>query len=220
MRANVAIASLSRLSAVSCALLAAACAGHPTVSSAPAKENAAMSLSANEAGAAAGAEQLLGRILKLIDSVHAAADLAPDNIERQTGLRVQFHSADRTEYGAAGQVAQDWAYSLSSVAYKQGQTPTRLDFDFIDTRKTRTEAADTAPLCATDFEAYGRALGASGFAPVALAERARAPDFGYQGVEPRRFVRGNVEVTVRTFGDRDPAAGRACVSGLRIAVVG
>lgn len=44
MRANVAITSPRRLSAVLCALLASACAGHP-LSSAPAKENAAMSLS-------------------------------------------------------------------------------------------------------------------------------------------------------------------------------
>lgn len=159
-------------------------------------------------------------MLKLIDSVHRVADLAPDNIERQTGLRVAFHSEDRTEYGAAGPVAQDWAYSLSSVAYRQGQTPSRLDFDFIDTRQVRAEAADTTPLCATDAQAYARALGASGFVPVGLADSKRPPDFGYQGVEPQRFVRGDVEVTVRTFGDRAPTVGRACISGLRIAVAG
>lgn len=218
MRA-IAIVSRHRLAALLSVLLAPACVAHPPAS-APAKEYAAMSTSANASLAQVDAEQLIGRILKLIDSVHAVADLAPDNIERQTGLPVTVHSADRREYGAAGRVAPDWAFSLSSVAYKQGQAPTRLDFDFIDTRAVRDGAADTAPICAMDFDAYGRALAGIGFQPVPLAESKRAPAFGYQGVEPWRFVRGEVQVTVQTYGDRDPGAGKACVSGLHISVLG
>lgn len=214
-----AIASRYRLPALLCVLLAPACVAHPS-SSAPAKEYAAMSTSPHDAAAQVDPGQLIGRILTLINSVHGVADLAPDNIERLTGLQVAFHSDDRTQYGASGRVAPDWAYSLASVALKQGQAPSRLDFDFIDTRKVRNEAADTAPICSMDFDGYDRALTGIGFEPIALPAAKNAARFGYQGVEPRRFVRGDVEVTVRTYGDRDPSLGRACVSGLRINVLG
>ncbi|MFK3651353.1 hypothetical protein ACI2IY_23400 [Lysobacter enzymogenes] len=200
-----------------CVLLAPACAG-PTFTHVPAKENAAMTPSLADASAPIESAQLISRVLKLIDSVHGAADLAPDNIERQTGLPVRIHSADRTEYGAAGRVSADWAYSLASVSYRQGQPPSRLDFDFIDARTDRSQPADPAAICALDVDGYRRALSSQGFEQTALAEHAPDPGFGFRGIEPLSFVRGKVEVSLRTYDDRDPADGRACVSGVRISV--
>ncbi|MGH8082592.1 MAG: hypothetical protein ACREP7_18595 [Lysobacter sp.] len=201
----------------SCVLLVSACTAH-TLSPLSAKENAAMSQPSADVSAPIDAGQLIWRVLKLIEAVHSAADLTPESIERHTGLRVHVDPADHSRYAASGQVAPDWAYSLASMTYKQGQTPTRLDFDFIDSRPDRDTPADTGAICPLDFEGYRRALVGQGFKPVALAENSRDPGFGYRGAEPWRFIRAGVEVSVRTYGDRDPGAGPACVSGLRISV--
>lgn len=200
-----------------CVLLAPACTG-PTFTHAPAKENAAMNHSLADASAPIESGPLIARVLKLIDSIHGAADLAPENIERRTGLPVRIHSADRTEYAASGRVNADWAYSLASVSYRQGQAPSRLDFDFIDTRADRGRPADPGAICALDIDGYRRALSDQGFEQAKLAEHAPDPGFGFRGVEPLSFVRGRVEVSLRTYDDRDLGDGRACVAGLRISV--
>lgn len=213
-----AIAAASRFRPIwLCVFLATACTAHP-INHTPVNENAAMTPPLADASASIDAAQLISRVLKLIDSIHAPADLAPDNIERQTGLPVRFHSADRTEYSASGRVTADWAYSLASVSYKPGQAPSRLDFDFIDSRADRSGPADTAVICVVNFEDYRRALVGQGFEPARLAEKAPDPGFGYRGVEPWSFVRGKVEVSLRIVGDLDPGDGRACVSGISISM--
>ncbi|QCW25278.1 hypothetical protein FE772_05990 [Lysobacter enzymogenes] len=200
-----------------CVLLAPACTG-PTFTHAPAKENAAMTHSPADASAPVESGQLIARVLKLIDSIHGAADLAPDNIERQTGLPVRIHSADRTEYAASGRIDADWAYSLTSVSYRQGQAPSRLDFEFIDARADRRKPADPAAICALDVEGCRRALSRQGFEEVRLAQHAPDPGFGFRGVEPLSFVRGKVEVSLLAYEDADPGEARACVAGLQISV--
>ncbi|MBN7137356.1 hypothetical protein A7A76_21805 [Lysobacter enzymogenes] len=198
-------------------LLAPACAG-PTLTHKPAKEIAAMPHPLADASAPLESRQLIARVLRLIDSIHGIADLAPDNVEQQTGLSVRIHSTDRTEYAASGRIDSDWAYSLASVSYRQGQAPSRLDFDFIDTRADRSGPANPTAICTLDLDGYRRALSAQDFKQTQLAGHAPDPGFGFRGVELLTFARGKVEVSLRTYGDRAPDDGRACICGLRISV--
>ncbi|ALN65209.1 hypothetical protein GLA29479_4372 [Lysobacter antibioticus] len=197
-----------------CALIAS-CATTPQPQ-ASAKENAAMTTQSPTLADSArlDAEQIGKRVLKLIDSIHGAQDLSPENIEKQTGIKVEIHSEDRTEYGFGGALTNAWSYSLTSVSYRQGEKPTRLDFRFLSQAQG---AVDIAPICSMDFKDYSQALTSAGFQAQTLPSGDGSdPGFGYRGAEPWSFVRGKVEVAVYIHGNQDPEQGRACISSLAI----
>ncbi|TXH66431.1 MAG: hypothetical protein E6Q88_12075 [Lysobacteraceae bacterium] len=151
------------------------------------------------------AEDIGRRVIKLIDSLHSAKDLAPDHIERQTGIKVEFNESDRTKYGFGGPVTDEWFYNLVSLPEKPGQTPTSLLFSFDDQTHNN---ADTAPICSFDFADYSSALKAAGFD--------FKPMHGSRGVDAWYFSRGDIGVLAYTHGNQDPEEGQACVSKLII----
>ncbi len=153
----------------------------------------------------ATAEDIGRRVLKLIDTLHSARDLAPEHIEQATGMRVEINDEDPNIYGFGGKLTDEWSYSLVSTPDKLGEKPSSLRFSFDDTSRNH---ADPAPICTLGFEDYSKALAASGFAAK--------PMQGYRGVEGWYFTRENIGVMAYTHGKVDPAAGPACVSKLVI----
>jgi hypothetical protein len=151
------------------------------------------------------AEDIGRRVLKLIDSLRSAKDLAPEHIEQATGMRVEFNGDDPNIYGFGGKLTEEWSYSLVSTPDKLGEKPTSLRFSFDDTSRKQ---ADPAPICELKFDDYSRALTESGFTAK--------PMQGYQGIEGWYFVRDHIGVMAYTHGKVDPAAGPACISSLAI----
>ena len=151
------------------------------------------------------AEDIGRRVLKLIDSLHSAQDLAPEHIEQATGMRVEHNGDDPNIYGFGGKLTEAWSYSLVSTPDKLGEKPTSLRFSFDDTSRKQ---ADPTPICKLKFDDYSKALTESGFTIK--------PMQGYQGIEGWYFVRDNIGVMAYTHGKADPAAGPACLSSLAI----
>jgi len=148
------------------------------------------------------AEDIGGRVLKLIGSVRSADDLAPAHVEQMTGIKVEFNPDDRNEYGFGGKLTDVWSYNLVSLTEADGSKPNRLMFSFDD----QTHAnADMAPVCQVDFDAYAKALAAEGFKS--------APAHGeHERVLYWDFSRGGVSVQVYVQGESANAASHACVS--------
>ncbi len=151
------------------------------------------------------AEDIGRRVLKLIDSLHSASDLAPERIEQATGLRVDINDEDPNIYGFGGKLTDAWSYSLVSTPDKLGEKPSSLKFSFDDTSR---EQADPAPICALDFDAYSKALAAAGFAATPM------PTF--PGSDAWYFKRGDIGVMAYPQGKADPQAGPVCLSKLII----
>ncbi|MCC7247184.1 MAG: hypothetical protein IT473_01025 [Lysobacter sp.] len=152
------------------------------------------------------AEEIGRRVLKLIDSIRSAQDLAPEYIERQTGLHVERNANDPHVYGFGGSLSEDWMYNLVSTPQKQGEKPTSLRFSFDD--QTDDGKGDPDEICAMDFQTYRTALTSAGFD--------FKPMQGRRGIDAWYFTRGDVGVMAYTHGNADPAKGKACISKLII----
>lgn len=158
------------------------------------------------------AEDVSRRVLKLIGSIRGLDDLSPDNIERQTGLKVAFHNEDRQEYGFGGPVADaaDWQYGINAYPYPsaaRAETDTLL-FAF-NYQLHEPSHPDLAPVCAVDFDAYSADLKASGFSST--------PRYSsHNRLDGWTFVRGNTVVRISIEGGGPP--GRQCVKLLTISV--
>jgi hypothetical protein len=154
------------------------------------------------------AEDIGRRLLKLIDSLHSARDLAPEHIEQATGLRVELNDDDPNIYGFGGKLTEQWSYSLVSTPDKLGEKPNSLRFSFDDTSREQAGQTDRAPICAPDFEGYSKALTAAGFAAT--------PMQAYPGSDAWYFKRGDIGVMAYTQGKSDPQVGPVCLSKLVI----
>ncbi|MGH8081707.1 MAG: hypothetical protein ACREP7_14120 [Lysobacter sp.] len=145
------------------------------------------------------------RVLKLIDSIQGAKDIAPAHIEQTTGIKVDIWSEDQSKYGFNGKLSDVWYYGLRSMpADKPGDKPSSLLFSFSD---NDDDKSDPSAVC-LKFKDYSQALTAAGFAGK--------PVQGYRGVDSWYFTRGNVAVTAYVFGKGDPDAPGACLSQLII----
>jgi hypothetical protein len=151
------------------------------------------------------AEDIGRRVLKLIDSLHSAQDIAPERIQQATGLPVEFNDEDPNIYGFGGKLTEQWSYSLVSTPDKLGEKPSSLRFSFDDTSR---QHADPAPICVPDFDAYSKALTAAGFAVTPLQT--------YPGSDAWYFKRGDIGVMAYTQGKTDPQVGPVCLSKLII----
>ncbi len=151
------------------------------------------------------AEDIGQRVLKLIDSLQSAEDLAPAHIEKTIGIKVEYNDEDRNIYGFGGKLTDAWSYSLVSTPDKQGEKPTSLQFSFDDTSH---QQADPTPICTLKFEDYSQALTASGF-----VVRPMRP---YPGSDGWYFTRGNIGVMAYTDKKSDSQTTPACLSKLII----
>ncbi len=151
------------------------------------------------------AEEIGRRVLKLIDGLRSAEDLAPERIEQATGIKVEFNDDDRNVYGFGGRLTDEWSYSLVSTPDKLGEKPSSLRFSFDDVTRDR---ADPTPVCALRFEDYSQALTAAGFAV--------SPMPTYPGSDAWYFKRGDIGVMAYARGRTDPQVGPVCVSKLII----
>jgi hypothetical protein len=151
------------------------------------------------------AEDIGHRVLKLIDSLHSAQDIAPERIEKATGIKVEFNDEDRNIYGFGGKLTDQWSYSLVSTPDKLGEKPNSLRFSFDDTTR---DHADPAPVCTLKFDDYSQAMTAAGFAI--------SPIHTYPGSDAWYFKRGDIGVMAYTQGKADTQAGPVCLSKLII----
>lgn len=154
---------------------------------------------------ALSAQDVASRVLRLIENVHDAGDLAPANVEKLTGLKIDIHSADGNDYGTAGRLTDTWYYGLRSMTPSPGARPNRLLFQFDD--QTHADA-DMTPVC-VPLEDYAQALTAAGFESKKLRNRLGTQDYW-------EFSRGDIGVTVHVRGQRDPKDPQVCLSMLII----
>lgn len=151
------------------------------------------------------AEDIGRRVLRLVENVRSADDLAPARIEQLTGLKVEFNPDDAREYGTGGQLTDAWAYNLVSLPQIGESKPSQLMFSFDDVSNAN---ADMAPV-AVDFDGYAAALAAAGYRPT--------PAHGRLGnILHWDFARDDVTVQVYVRGENDDKAEHACVSRLII----
>lgn len=154
------------------------------------------------------AEDIGHRVLRLIDSLHSAQDLAPGHIERITGIAVEINEDDPGIYGFGGKLTADWSYSLVSSPDRLGETPTSLRFSFDDTSRDGADPANPAPICETRFDDYTQALVSAGFTARPM------PTF--PGSDSWYFSRGDIGVTAYALGKTGAEATPACLSKLII----
>ncbi len=151
------------------------------------------------------AEDIGRRVVKLIDTLRSAEDLAPERIEQTTGITVEFNNEDRNIYGFGGKLTDEWSYSLVSTPENAGEKPSSLRFSFDD---TSGKQADPAPICSLDLAGYARALTEAGFVSK--------PMHGYRGVEALYFARDMISVMAYPHGPNIPDDGRVCMASLVI----
>jgi hypothetical protein len=153
------------------------------------------------------AEDIGRRVLKLIDSIRNAQDLAPEHIENVMGVAVEYNDEDRNIYGVSGKLDDGGSYSLVSTPEKLGEKPKRFALKPAEAGEVHGQAA-----CKMTFEDYERALLESGF-----SGRPMRP---FPGSDAVYFSRGPLRVTA--YRDTDPRAPDvekpACLSRLYISV--
>ncbi|WP_343651862.1 hypothetical protein [Stenotrophomonas sp.] len=104
-----------------------------------------------------GAEQLLLRLLVLIQATTSASDLTLERVS--AALREPARTFAPGHFGYGGALTSEWSYGLE---VKQAGTPgARLDLNFIDTRPQRSSPATA--ICQVDFNRFASALHAAGF---------------------------------------------------------
>lgn len=108
------------------------------------------------------ATEISQRILKLIKSIQIIKDISPQNIEKVTGLKMEFDPDNRKNYGTHGRVGDTiWFYILRSLSNINGEKPNRLQFAFGNMEDSKNESL--SPICAVDFETYKKELISAGF---------------------------------------------------------
>ncbi|MCC7247186.1 MAG: hypothetical protein IT473_01035 [Lysobacter sp.] len=153
------------------------------------------------------AEDIGRRVLKLIDSIRSAEDLAPEHIEQIIGIHVEHNDEDPNIYGFGGTLSDDWTYSLVSTPDKLGEKPASMRF----TLSPATSNLDQySPTCKMSFDDYVQALVASGFSS--------RPMGAFPGSDAIYLNRG--EIGVIAYSDKSPnvqaQAKTACLSKLII----
>lgn len=104
------------------------------------------------------AEQLLLRLMDLIQTATTASDLTLERVS--AALREAARTFAPGHFGYGGALTSEWSYGLE---VKQAGTPdARLDLNFIDTGPQ--QKAQATAICQVDFNRFATALHAAGFA--------------------------------------------------------
>lgn len=144
----------------------------------------------------ASAEEIGRRVLKLIESIRSAQDLAPERIEQIVGIQVERNDEDPNIYGFGGASSDQWAYSLVSTPEKLGEKPTSIRFAL----SPAASASDQPkPLCKMSFDDYVQALVAAGFSSRPMGT--------FPGSDAIYLKRG--EVGVIAYSDKNAGAAAA-----------
>jgi hypothetical protein len=147
-------------------------------------------------------------VLKLIETIRSAQDLAPERIEQIVGIQVERNDDDPNTYGFGGASSDQWAYSLVSTPEKLGEKPTSIRFAL----SPAASAADQPkPACKMSFDDYVQALVAAGFSSRPMGT--------FPGSDAIYLKRG--EVGVIAYSDKNAGAAEAqeraaCLSKLII----
>ncbi len=158
----------------------------------------------NQSQLPTSADDIATRILQLIGNAHSPADLAPEGIERSTGIQVQYDPRDQRVYGFGNRMDDTWCYNLIAMPKDTDNQPTRLVFSFDD----QTGHSQPPPAGRFDFEAYAEALKAAGY----VGRMRLGPRGAFDGFT---FERDGISVDVQVRGsEADP--GQLRVSSLVI----
>lgn len=160
---------------------------------------------ANRDAPASAAREIGDRLLALIDSIRDRDDLALAHVARVTGLPVVAETDSVYLYGVRGALAGGWSYRLGATAGADDGADSLL----VTFNHTDGDAADRAPICDPDFDAYRTALEAKGFEARPVSGDRGSTRFW-------EFARDGVRVQVRTIGESDARPAHACVSSLSI----
>lgn len=158
-----------------------------------------------EQAPALSAQDLGKRVLALIESLRDTRGLAPENIEKVTGMPIRVNPEDPNDYGVSGKLTDAWYYGLRSMSTAPGSKPNRLLFQFNDQSNAN---ADMSEVC-VNFAEYDQALTAAGFSSQRMRNRLNTQDYW-------DYTRGDVGVTVYVRGKRTPDDAQTCVSMLII----
>jgi hypothetical protein len=150
------------------------------------------------------------KLLALIGDINTLHDIAPSNIERVTGLKVQFDPTNSNSYGVGGKINETWFYNLWSMASSlpPGVKPNQLMFSFDDAKNGDVDMTD---VCDVDFNAYAQKMTDSGYSGK--------PVYGLRNrIDYWQFTRGDVSLQVYVRGESGEKVTHDCVSKLVINV--
>jgi hypothetical protein len=156
------------------------------------------------------ASEVSQKLLLLIDGISTLHDIAPSNIERLTGLKIQSIADNPNSYGVGGKINDTWFYNLWSMSSSlpEGEKPNQLIFSFDDNKNGNVDMTD---ICQTDFNAYAQRMTDIGY----IAK----PVHGLRNhVDYWQFSRGNVSLQVYVRGESSEKVTHDCVSKLIINV--
>jgi hypothetical protein len=161
----------------------------------------------NALSTVAASKDIGQRVLHLIENIRSPADIAPENLERTTGRKVEFDCEDPRIYGFGERLDERWVCNLLSLRdHERSGEPNRLLFSF-DDQTGRND--DWSAVCGLDFEDYARALSAAGY----VGEPLLGPRDAFHGF---RFRRGPITVDVQVRGENAERPGHLCVARMLI----
>ena len=182
-----------RLSSLPLCLFLVACAG---AAPAPAERPSAPKLSA---------ERALGGLLELLRDSRSLADLTEARLEGVLGVPFERAADGKDRIGFGEQVTPDWVHGFElDRAGLHGPT---LDYSLHPV--VAGAHPDLTAVCGVDFEGFGAAMKAMGFA----AEPYRAEHGRLMHVQ---FVRDGLVVTAMPRGETDAKASHLCLWMVRV----
>lgn len=152
------------------------------------------------------AEQLLLRLMDLIQTATTASDLTLERVS--AALREPARTFAPGHFGYGGALTSEWSYGLE---VKQAGTPgARLDLNFIDTRPQRSSPATA--ICQVDFNRFASALHAAGFNQETVRGEHGRTIY-------HRFERAQLSIKVDTVPENSAANGQAVHDCVRLVSV-
>ncbi|HBG89766.1 MAG TPA: hypothetical protein DDX20_06335 [Stenotrophomonas sp.] len=152
------------------------------------------------------AEQLLVRLLDLIQATSSASELTVERVS--AAMRESARTFAPGHFGYGGALTPEWSYGLE--VKHAGTADARLDLNFIDT-SPRQKAPATA-ICHMDFDRFASALDAAGFTRQTVrGEHGRTI---YD-----RFDRSQLSIKVDTIPEHPEATGEALHACIRLVTV-
>lgn len=134
------------------------------------------------------------RVLGLLTGLHGPNDLAPDAIERATGVAVRHDPEEAERYGFGLPLEAGWMCHLSTIPNRKGTTPRQLTISFDPENEADVELPSSVPV----LEDFARWLVQAGYH--------REPLLGPRNVLwGEVFTREDVEVRVNVECE-DPSA--------------
>jgi len=146
------------------------------------------------------------RVLALLTGLHDPNGLAPDAIERATGVAVRHDPEETERYGFGLPLEAGWMCHLSTIPNRKGTTPTQLMISYDPESEDDAELPSSVPV----LEDFARALVQAGYR--------REPLLGPRNVLwGESFAREDVEVRVNVECE-DPSAETPRLRVTRISV--